>query len=113
MHVSHISRSEIIYRSPEPLRQSIPTWNLLSRVVFRLYSSGADVPVRPDPEFKDNNTLILSFECSFAFERFARMSLQYQAGNTVDFVTDIPSGVEIVSRVLFNSTPTVSALPAV
>ena len=91
------------------MRLSIPQWNLLSRVVFRLFSSGADVSSRPDPIF-EGNSLILNFETAFMFGAFSRMSLQYEAGNTVLFITEVTSGTTIVSTCLFNSTPVVNSL---
>ena len=108
----YIVFSGIVYRCSQSMRLSITQWNLLSRVCFRIYSSGADVSSRPEPVFENNNTLILQFPDNSTFERFFRASLQYQAGNTAYFVTSVSMGTEIVSHVTFNSTPVVDSLPA-
>ena len=92
------------------MRRTAPQWNLLSRVMFRIFSSGADINDRPTSQFEDG-TLTLSFESSFLFDRCARMCMQYQGGNTVGFITDEISGTTIVSRATFNSTPVVRGLP--
>ena len=65
---------------------------------------------RPEPLF-ENNSLILNFETAFDFSAFSRMSLQYEAGNTVMFITQDSTGTEIVSKCHFNSTPVVNSLP--
>ena len=93
------------------MRMRAPQWNLLARLSFRLYSSGATVTDRPEPVFKDDNTLVLSFESQFVFQRFSRMLLQYEPGNSVFFVTPVTTGAEIVSHAIFNSTPKVELLP--
>ena len=103
---------EIVYKCHEELRLSIPQWNLLSRVVFRIYSSGADTTNRPEPVFAHGDTLILTFENSFSFDSFARLSLQFQAGNTAYFATAQAFGTEITSHAIFNSTPVVRAVPS-
>ena len=92
------------------MRRTIPQWNLLSRVMFRIFSSGADINDRPQSQF-ENGTLTLTFESSFIFDRCARMCLQYQGGNTVGFVTDSTSGTTIISRATFNSTPAIREIP--
>ena len=92
------------------MRRTIPQWNLLSRVMFRIFSSGADITDRPHGQF-ENGTLTLTFESSFLFDRCARMCLQYQGGNTVGFTTSDTTGTMIVSRATFNSTPVVHSLP--
>ena len=102
-----------MYKCQENLRLSAPRWNLLSRLCFRLYSSGATVSDRPEPLFEGDNTLVLSFESDFVFQRFSRMLFQYEAGNSVCFITPDTSGTVITSHVVFNSTPKIDSLPEV
>ena len=90
---------------------TIPRWNLISRLVFRLYSSGGDCVSRPAAVFQDNTTLVLSPESASAFASFTRMLAQYAPGNTVYFQTHVLTEFEIVSTVLVNNTPRVAVLP--
>lgn len=80
--------------------------------MFRVFSSGADIPHRPQSQF-ENDTLTLTFESSFSFDRCASMALQYQGGSTVSFNTATTVGTEVISHVVHNSTPVVPSLPFV
>ena len=90
---------------------TIPRWNLISRLVFRLYSSGGDCASRPPAEFQNSDTLVLTPESAFSFASFTRMLAQYEPGNTIYFQTNASNELEVVSTVLVNNTPRVSALP--
>ena len=90
---------------------TIPRWNLISRLVFRLYSSGGDCVDRPPAVFQNTDTLVLTPESASSFASFTRMLAQFAPGNTVYFQTNISNELEIVSTIFVNNTPRVTALP--
>lgn len=84
---------------------TIPQWNLLSRLTFRLYSSGGDCVDRPSVVFQDDGVLVVTPDSSASFASFARMLMQFDPGRTVFFNTRIVSEFEIISTVVVNNTP--------